>query len=173
MPKLIQLVYMSAATRPMDAVELTVLLAKAREKNQRLDVSGMLVYHDDSFLQVLEGAEAAVNTLYERIIQDDRHLGCTLLLRSYIDKRSFADWSMGFVNTKLFGPKSLPGYSDFFGRRFSRQAFAGDPSMAHKLLLAFRDGQWRMKVETGTTPPGPILASWPSATHGDGAPSRT
>ena len=51
------------------------------------------------------------------------------------------------VDTKLYGPKSLPGFNDFFGRRFSRQGFAADPSLAHKLLLAFRDGQWRQNVE--------------------------
>jgi hypothetical protein len=142
-----QLVYMSAATRQFDAIELTALLAKARQKNESLDISGMLVYHKDSFLQVLEGRESTVDALYERITADDRHTNCQLLLKTHVDRRSFGDWTMGFADTKLFGPKSLPGFNDFFGRRFSRQRFAADPSMAHKLLLAFRDGQWRQNVE--------------------------
>jgi hypothetical protein len=151
MPLTIQLVYTSAATRQFDAIELTALLTKARQKNESLDVSGMLVYHDGSFLQVLEGEATAVDSLYERITRDDRHTKCTVLLRTFIDRRNFGDWSMGFVNTKLFGPKSLPGFADFFSRRFSPEAFAADPSTAHKLLLAFRDGKYRRKVEVGET----------------------
>jgi hypothetical protein len=58
---------------------------------------------------------------------------------------------MGFVNTQRFGQKSLPGFNDFFSRRFSRETFATDVSTAHKLLLAFRDGQYRRSVEVGET----------------------
>jgi len=143
---------MSAATRQFDNVELTVLLAKARQKNEQLDISGMLVYYDDSFLQVLEGEEKSVESLYQHITRDERHANCEMLLRSFIDRRSFGDWTMGFVNTRLFGPTSLPGFNDFFGKRFSREIFIADPSTPHKLLLAFRDGQWRQKVEAGERP---------------------
>ncbi|HWA98257.1 MAG TPA: BLUF domain-containing protein [Pirellulales bacterium] len=146
---LINLVYMSAATRDFDSFELTALLAKAREKNSRLDVTGMLVYHDDAFLQVLEGHEPAVQSLYDRIKLDDRHTNCTVLLRSFIDQRNFGEWTMGFVNTKLYGPKTLPGFSDFFGRRFDAEAFKKNSAIAQKLLLGFRDGQWRQAVDHG------------------------
>lgn len=147
MPKMVQLVYISSAVREFDSIDLTVLLAKAREKNERLDVSGMLVFHENAFLQVLEGEAGTVDSLYARIRQDDRHASCQILLRSFIDRRSFGDWKMGFVDTKLFGPKSLPGYSDFFGKRFSLAEFGADPSLAHKLLMQFREGNWRGTVE--------------------------
>jgi len=149
MPLTVQLVYMSAGTRQFGSAELTALLTKARQKNESLNVSGMLVYHGGSFLQVLEGSETVVDSLYDRIAKDDRHTKCSLLLRSYIDRRSFGDWSMGFVNTKLLAANSMPGFSDFFSHRFSSETFADDPSTAHKLLLAFRDGQYRRKVDIG------------------------
>ncbi len=148
MPKLIQVVYMSAATREFDAIDLTVLLAKARIKNERLGVSGMLVYHEGSFLQVLEGGERVVDTLYAQIVGDPRHTQCELLVRSFIDQRCFGDWTMGFVNTRLFGATSMPGFNNFFGKRFSDKTFVREPSLAHKLLLGFREGQWRQTVET-------------------------
>jgi Sensors of blue-light using FAD len=148
---LIQLVYMSAANHQFDSVELTVLLAKARKKNERLGVSGMLVYHDDSFLQVLEGDDKIVQSLYEQILSDGRHANCVMLLKAFIDRRCFGDWTMGFADTKLYGPKTLEGYSDFFGNRFSSRAFESDPSAARKLLLMFRQGEWRQKVENGDT----------------------
>jgi len=53
--KLIQLIYVSAATNRFNPAELRELLRLARLKNQQLDVTGMLLYHEGSFLQVLEG----------------------------------------------------------------------------------------------------------------------
>jgi len=138
---------MSVATRQFDSFELTDLLVKARQKNQSLNISGMLVHHEGSFLQILEGEEKAVDVLYDRILSDDRHTNCSLLLRSYIDRRSFGDWTMGFVDTRIDAKKSLPGFNDFFGKRFSREAFVTDPSASRTVLLAFRDGKLRQTVE--------------------------
>lgn len=147
MPNLTQLIYMSAAAQPFTAADLTALLLKARAKNESLGVSGMLVYHEGSFLQILEGDDATVESLYSRIATDPRHTNCSRLLKSTIEERSFADWTMGFVNTKAKELQSLPGFTDFFGSGFSQTAFAADPSKSHKLLLAFREGKWHQKVE--------------------------
>ena len=48
----------------MSSEELAEILRIARENNAAHDISGMLVYHGGSFLQVLEGPEGAVNSLY-------------------------------------------------------------------------------------------------------------
>ena len=146
---LIQLVYMSAATRPFSDEELALLLIKSRHNNESLNISGMLVYHEGSFLQVLEGEEHAVEALYGRIAEDPRHQNCVMLLKVCIIRRSFGDWSMGFANSKDLLLSELPGYQDLFGKRFSVQKFASDPSTPQKLLLAFRAGEWRQNVETG------------------------
>ena len=149
---LAQLVYMSAATCLFDEVDLSVLLAKARERNESLEVTGMLLYHDGSFLQALEGDGANVDALYTRIARDPRHAQCQLLLRSSIAKRDFGGWNMGFANARHPQFRALPGFNDFFGRQFDRRGFLGDSSLPHKLLLAFRDGAWRQKVENGSLP---------------------
>ncbi len=148
MSKKIHLVYMSAAARPMSEDELAEILARSRENNARLNITGMLAYHLGSFLQVLEGPEEAVGTLYQRISQDPRHTKCELLLRNYIDRRSFAEWQMGFVDTHWTAAEQAPGFIDLFGRHFSRELFVREPATAQKLLLAFRDGSWRQLVET-------------------------
>lgn len=57
---MIQLVYMSAALWRPTRSDLVTLLAKARQNNSQLGVTGMLLYHDGSFMQVLEGEEPAV-----------------------------------------------------------------------------------------------------------------
>ena len=137
---LIQLIYASAAARPISQFELESLLTKSRQKNKLLGISGMLAYHEGSFLQVLEGKELLVNVLYEQIALDDRHRHCRLLLRTFIDQRSFADWSMGFVNTKLHDLQKVTGYEDLFRPGFTFDS--ATPSVAQRLLLGFRDGLW-------------------------------
>ncbi len=65
-----QLVYISAAEHDFPEKELQELLAKARENNSKLDISGMLLFHEGSFIQALEGEKAAVESLYNKIGQD-------------------------------------------------------------------------------------------------------
>jgi hypothetical protein len=145
---LVQLIYMSAATRPFLSHELPSLLTKTRLKNESLGVSGMLVYHEGSFLQVLEGSAQNVDQLYKHIALDDRHTNCELLLRTFVEQRSFGDWSMGFVNTNEFrNPAQLPGYRDFFGTAMPFRENCRELGMAQKLLLAFRAGEWRKLME--------------------------
>lgn len=143
---MIQLVYISAARFDFTADDLRALLATARVNNQRLDVTGMLLYHERSFIQALEGDEAAVMGLYERIARDPRHGSVEILLKGRIQKRNFGAWRMGFFNADL-SPHPA-GFSDVFGEQFSRQMFSLDPSLARQLLLGFCDGGWRQYLDT-------------------------
>ncbi len=61
------LVYVSSATRPFSGEDLRALLATCRKNNAELGVTGMLLYKDGNFMQVLEGDEEAVRGLYEKI----------------------------------------------------------------------------------------------------------
>jgi len=73
------------------------MLIGFREKNASLDVRGMLLYKDGSFLQALEGDEAVVRDLYATIAGDDRHQQVTLIIEFPVETRSFSDWSMGLA----------------------------------------------------------------------------
>jgi Sensors of blue-light using FAD len=143
--KLIQLIYASAASKPFSAVELRELLRLARAKNERLDITGMLLYHEGSFLQVLEGPDSAVNPLLETIAKDKRHDKVLLLLRREIEARNFGEWKMGFVDVD---PKaqSLPGFRDYFKSHASFLELQGDPKMVERILDGFHDGQWRQHI---------------------------
>jgi len=80
----------------MTGDELTALLTKARTYNRSHAITGMLIYIDGSFLQILEGEPSAVLALNERIKSDPRHSGVINMLSRTISQRAFADWSMGF-----------------------------------------------------------------------------
>ena len=46
-----QLLYISAANHDFTEEELEALLIKARSNNEKVNVSGMLLYHEGSFIQ--------------------------------------------------------------------------------------------------------------------------
>lgn len=140
---MLQLIYTSAATVQFSQKQLKELLHKARQNNESLGVSGMLVYNEGSFLQILEGEEESLTALYEKIEKDERHDNVKLLLRKEIEERSFGEWKMGFFDASRSAEK-LEGFSDFF--RADIPFDEDDADRAKSVLMQFREGQWRQAV---------------------------
>ncbi len=132
------LVYISSATQPFSVDDLSTLLAVSRKNNAELGITGMLLYKDGNFMQVLEGDEGAVRGLYARIEADPRHDGEITLQQGFAEGRQFPDWSMGFRDLNSPEESSSPGYSEFLNVPLTGQEFSGDASRAQKLLLTFK-----------------------------------
>jgi len=150
---MIQLIYVSRAVTPFTREQLLDLLQLSRTNNGASDITGMLVYHHASFMQAIEGEEAAVMQLFEKIKRDSRHTDVAIVSTGQIRRRSFGSWTMGFFNADESSSTELPGFDDFFGESFSQHLFASLPSLSRKLLLSFRRGQWRQKVEEESAVP--------------------
>lgn len=93
---LFQLGYVSTAANEMSREGLIAILEVARRINRGHGLTGLLLFHAGSFLQVLEGEQDAVRETYARISADRRHTDLQLLFEEAITERQFADWSMGF-----------------------------------------------------------------------------
>ncbi len=143
-----QLVYISAANKEFTEDELQELLEKARVNNQSLNVSGMLLFHQGSFIQALEGPQTAVESLYLKISEDKRHTETRVLFRGELEERSFDSWSMVFYRSTQSAKENLEGFHQFLKSGF-RQTGEANSSAARKALLQFRDGNWRQQVDTG------------------------
>lgn len=131
-------VYVSSAAYKFHTPDLLDLLDRARVNNARLGVTGMLVYKDGNFMQVLEGEEAVVRNLVTKIGHDPRHKGMIRLIEGPQAERQFPDWSMGFRDLRSPGLDAVPGFSDFLNTRLTGEEFASDPTRAQKLLLSFK-----------------------------------
>ena len=144
MTLLSHLIYSSASTRPMQDSDLVELLEHSRQNNAQSGITGMLLYENGSFFQVLEGEPDAVDQLFERIRQDPRHTKTVIIIREPIAKRAFGDWTMGFANLGAEDFDQIVGLNDFFtsGSSFKKLG----RGRAKKLLAAFREGRWRSKV---------------------------
>jgi Sensors of blue-light using FAD len=140
----IEIIYASAESQPFSSKQLTELLAKARQNNQALGVSGLLLYDRGSFLQVLEGEELAVSQLFDKIAKDKRHTRFVMIKRSTIKDRAFADWSMGFVEINAAMARKLDGFNAFLQQGVV--ATTGMADRMKKVLHGFRTGEWRQHV---------------------------
>lgn len=95
---LVSLIYASKFSNDkFDAKELSKIHNKATEKNKNLDITGILAFGEDFFLQCLEGDRKKVNALYQTILADPRNHSPVLLEYKDISERQFSDWSMKLV----------------------------------------------------------------------------
>jgi hypothetical protein len=132
------LVYVSSAVTPFTPSELVDLLAQSHENNRQSNVSGMLLYKDGNFMQVLEGEEEVVRALYHKIGLDPRHRGLLTLLQGSLSARQFPEWSMGYRDLNAGDVLNMPGYSEFLNTPLTDPRFASDPTRAQRLLTTFK-----------------------------------
>ena len=83
------------------STEISSILAKSQANNERVGVTGALMFNSGCFAQVLEGSRLAVEEVFERIQQDDRHGEVSLLAFEPSPSRAFENWSMGFVGASI------------------------------------------------------------------------
>ena len=103
---LVRLTYASRANDGVTPEALTAILKTSRSHNLDAGITGVLVFSDGIFLQVLEGGRDAVSGLYNRIAQDRRHRDVVLLGYDEIGERRFAGWAMGQANLSRLNPVS-------------------------------------------------------------------
>ncbi len=105
------LVYSSVAVRITEN-DLRDILQTSHLRNAGLDLTGMLLYCNGKFLQVLEGEKEAVHNLFYKISRDLRHKDINVLLEGTIAARNFKDWSMGFKALDIDTAREISGFED-------------------------------------------------------------
>jgi hypothetical protein len=131
------LVYVSATVRLWSEVELGGLLARARAKNGRLGVTGLLVYQDGNVMQALEGPERIVEALAREIERDPRHRLFQRLTVESLERRLFGSWSMAYHRIVDDG-SPVDGFSRFLDLPSDDPHWPPAPSAASVLLQSFR-----------------------------------
>lgn len=104
------IVYVSTAVKLMHENQLLDILHNARQHNAALNISGVLLYSEGTFIQVLEGKDSVIDALYSRIEADQRHKGVVKLIDEPIAEKSFSQWLMGFTVTDSAKTEKLLGY---------------------------------------------------------------
>jgi len=101
---MLTLLYRSDAVPLLPFSALADICVRSSAKNRRLGITGFLVEHEGTFLQVLEGEQGAVTGLFDRISHDERHCNMAVLGRWERPGRAFGFWGMNF------GPLDDPAF---------------------------------------------------------------
>lgn len=134
---MIYLAYCSAAAGLMRSSDLVELLRISQRNNERDGITGMLLYHEGSFMQVLEGEQEAVRATYARLLKDPRHGNLIKLAEAPLAERNFGGWAMSFKDTRDLDAADLAAYSLFLKEPLDSSQYGGHRAL--KLLLSFRE----------------------------------
>ncbi|GAB4029144.1 BLUF domain-containing protein [Spirosoma jeollabukense] len=113
------IVYISSSKGLYSEDQLSNILEQSRQNNSFSGITGIMLYFNGSIIQVLEGDEERVKTLYNRIEQDPRHTGIIPFFSHPIEKRSFSEWSMGYKSLSV----------NELGHIKDQVPFIGDPTL--------------------------------------------
>ena len=134
----------STAPRLLTKAELRSMMKDARENFTESGVTGMLLYSEGSFLQVLEGHRDEVIKLVDRIKVDPLHKDLHTLLNGEMEHHLFHDWTMAFRNLTDASLSRAPGFSDFLNTPYTGDEFSDNPASCLRLLLSFKKNMQRV-----------------------------
>lgn len=102
--KLLQLVYVSTATRRLAECDLQSIADASQRRNEAAGLTGLLMYQGGFFHGVLEGPASQILRRMEVIITDDRHRELQILREQDTSARRFASWTFSAL------PHSAPDH---------------------------------------------------------------
>ena len=94
--RLKQVIYVSEKT-DTSSDSLTDIYDISQKNNSESGISGCLLIGSNSYLQLLEGPDSAVENLYSKIKMDSRHKKVKKLFEQHIEEKLFSSWSMKFA----------------------------------------------------------------------------
>jgi NADH dehydrogenase FAD-containing subunit/class 3 adenylate cyclase len=93
-----RITYVSKLNVPLTEADIVAIGEQSSINNRKIDVTGVLISVHGYFFQILEGEQATVDKLVEKIARDSRHKELTILSAEYqCEDRYFSDWNMKTV----------------------------------------------------------------------------
>ena len=93
---MLQIVYISTASPGLGSGEFESLLESARLRNRAEELTSLLIYDGQRFMQAIEGPEARVERCLSRIAGDSRHVGVDIMFARTVLVRGFGTWDLQF-----------------------------------------------------------------------------
>jgi len=94
-----RITYISRIAHPLSIKEIETIGIVSGHKNKQVNITGLLVYFEKLFFQIIEGDDKEVDRIYVKIGKDPRHNDILRLKTEYeIKERLFPTWSMNTIN---------------------------------------------------------------------------
>ena len=131
-----ELIYVSTAAKRMTKDNLQSILMESLRHNSDHNITGILLYDQGSFCQVLEGDKKDVLSLFKKIKKDKRHFNVITISEKDIQYREFSAWSMRFINLDFYDREMIQGYQTISGKRMNWTHI--NASLAKNILMQFK-----------------------------------
>ena len=89
--------YVSSANPNLSKEDVADLLKQVNNFNNSHDITGVLLYAETNFFQLIEGDENEIKSLYSHIEKDSRHFNIIKFVDKSIDRPSFDGYISRFV----------------------------------------------------------------------------
>lgn len=138
------LIYRSRLNPEVDSGDLDQIVFNAQRNNEKIAVTGILLFDGDYFFQVLEGPYAEINALYQAICQDRRHNNIVELMRDYAPMRRFGNLGMELFDLRHYKQEFV--LDAVLAKGTSKYNLTYD-DRAFKFIRTFVEGRWRDQVQ--------------------------
>lgn len=132
-------IYVSTATAGVGLTDLRQILDASRRNNTQRGITGLLLFHEGQFFQVLEGNETAVRRCYDLIARDPRHTDVRPVTAGPVQARAFPNWSMGHIEPERLQPAvrdSVFAIADLVPRDSEKRGIEAEVRNAVRRFLA-------------------------------------
>ena len=103
--------YVSTANLELRDQAISDIMAKTNEFNKSRDISGILLYNERSFFQLIEGEQNIIEDLYRKIAEDSRHHDIIKFLEKPVSRPPFDGYMTDFItDTNRFNEAELKNY---------------------------------------------------------------
>lgn len=103
--------YVSTADISLSKEEIDEVLKHTENSNNRQKITGLLLYSDGNFFQVIEGEKAVILKLFDIIIKDVRHHSIIKIFAKEIQNEAFNNYKGDFAsNHSLYYGDNLKRY---------------------------------------------------------------
>ena len=100
---MLSLIYVSVANADITQKQVEALAIHSARNNSAHNVTGLLAFNTQRFMQLLEGDEETVLKIMRGIEADTRHSGVTYIRREKRAQRECPNWSMQSLLMPLTG----------------------------------------------------------------------
>lgn len=89
--------YVSSADPDLPEKDVKYLLKKATEYNNSQNITGLLLYSESNFFQLLEGEKDKIVKLYSQIEKDPRHTNIIKFIEKPVSRPAYDGYICGFL----------------------------------------------------------------------------
>jgi len=103
--------YVSSVNPNLTETQIQEVLNFSRNWNNDHNITGILLYSEGNFFQVLEGEKELLKTLFSRISIDKRHQNVMVIFEKEVSQPKFEDYQSDFISLdSRFEPEEINLY---------------------------------------------------------------